>query len=670
MLPRDRPSGAVPGRNGQRAEMSENFIIAVKEGDDAYRRGDHAAAGRAYGRAMAIRASHPSLLKLYADCCRRTGDAEGEWRALRRLLILEPANRPAALRLATVTARTGRQDEGGLIRRALKTGRGKRRPGRWLARLLGGGAGRTPREPIAGLTATESESYRSARRALDRNDFHAALTHLEPLARARHEDPRVLRARAEADLGLGRVTAALDAIGRAVRQGAADPEAKALQIRISAKAERFEAARAMLGALAPKERAALPARLAEATLYYETDRAEEALAVLDAAEAAGDAPALAAELRARILTGQGRFEDARPAFEDWARRAPLSGTPYITAAANRLLVAGSPLCEMAARLAADPDAAQAARAAAEFALARLCAEAGDHAAQMARLERANALVDVVYDPWEEAARVAAIRRHVGPTVLARPAAADRGRGLVFVCGLPRSGSTLAAQVIAAHPEAVSIGESQLFPQLLERAAAAGYPEKTADFSDGFLAELGRAYLDGLPDAARAARFVVDKELAKFRHLGLLHLILPGARIVHLRRDPMDVCFSVYAQNFPGWPATFRQETLAHFHHLHDEIMAHWAAALPGGLHRLRYEDMVADPEGEIHRLLEGVGVPFHPDCLAFQTAGAVVRTASSYQVRQEVYASSVGAWKRHESALRDLQAGLRERPFSENVPTG
>jgi len=162
----------------------------------------------------------------------------------------------------------------------------------------------------------------------------------------------------------------------------------------------------------------------------------------------------------------------------------------------------------------------------------------------------------------------------------------------------------------------------------------------------------------LPGFARESRFVVDKDLTKFQHLGLVQMMLPGARVVLTRRNPMDGCYSMFCHNFPGWPAIYRFSTLAHYQALHDDITAHWAQALPRPPHELRYEDMVADSETQIRRLLDAVGMPFHEDCIAFQEAASAVSTASVYQVRQKVYSSAVGAWKRHEDDLAPLREAL------------
>lgn len=642
--------------------MSDQFVNALEAGEAAYRKGDFEAAFAAFDMAMTMRASAPQLLRLYAECCRKTGRTAQEYTALHRLLVIEPAEKQAARRLVVLGAETGRKEADALARAALeRRGRGKGKG--IVARLFGGKPSGTVPESFR-MSGAQAARFREARQALDGVRFNGAAEVLEALQAELPGNPAVLVALAEARLGQGDAKAALEAIETASESEPLGATGEGARVQALVGLEAFDAAQAALDGMAPELRAAAPVRVAEAALCHETDRHEEALALLERLEAAPEPPARAAELRARVLAGQGRFEEARPAFEAWAARAPLSGAPFITAADARVFAPGSELHSRAEALADNPEAAPGARSAAHFALAFACKGAGQPEAEFNHLETANILADVFYDPWAEQAAVDAQRAHVTAEVLARPEEPGRGAGLVFVCGLPRSGSTLAAQVLAAHPEAVSIGESQIFPPLADRAAKAGFPQQAAGMAPAFFADLAAAYLEALPPPARDAAYVIDKELAKYQHLGLLKLMFPAARIIHTRREPMDVCFSFFSHNFRGWPASFRQETLGHFHHLHDEVMAHWEAVMPDAIHHVDYEEMVADTEAQVRKLVEAAGMPFHPDCLDFQNAEAGVRTASAYQVRQKIYGSSVKAWERHAERLAPLRKALEAKPFT------
>jgi len=653
--------------------MSDRFSEAVAAGQAAYDARDFERAARAFAEAAGIRAANPGLLTLYADCARRTGDAEAAWSALRRALIIDPAHQKAAAQMAMLMVRTGRKDSEGLVHRAQRLKRQAGGKGGLVGRLAGVLGGRAAAPDLPGMTPAQAEAFTRAQGALAGGDFFSALVRLRPLSRELAGDARVQRARAEANLGIGEFAPARDALEAAQAAGAdgdADLSFRALQIRAVVLGMDLDGAARMLDALAKADRAAPDILLAEARLHVAAGRTQAALDTVTRLEAVDDSRAAAASIQARLLAGMGRFEEALPWAEAWALRAPRSSAPMGFAAASRLLTLQSPLYEAATRLVDDPEVSQMMRAGAYFALWRAHEDAGDHAAAFDFLEKANIAADVAYDVSAEEAEAAAIKAAIPPGMPSAAPVPDaeraRGEGMILVCGLPRSGSTLVAQILAAHSDCVSVGESQAFARCLDRAREAGYPGAPEGLDPAFLAELGETYLGMLPEAARGAAFVVDKDLGKFRHLGLVRMMLPGARIVHTRRDPMDVCYSMYCQNFAGWPAVYRYETLAHLHALHDDLMGHWARVLPQPPHVVRYEDMVADSEAETRRLLDAVGMPFHPDCLNFHEAASGVGTASVHQVRQKVYGSAVGAWKRHETAL----APLRDALVSQGVAVG
>jgi len=157
---------------------------------------------------------------------------------------------------------------------------------------------------------------------------------------------------------------------------------------------------------------------------------------------------------------------------------------------------------------------------------------------------------------------------------------------------------------------------------------------------------------------------VDKALFTHRDLGLFRLMLPGARFLHSARDPRDTCFSIFCQRFEGYHGySYRQDTLAHFAHLHDAVMAHWGRVMGDAIHRVDYEALVEDTEAETRAMLDHAGLDFHPNCLDTGVSAGTVETSSAYQVRQKIYSSSIGAWKRHEAGLAVLVAGLEEKPF-------
>ncbi|HEY4970797.1 MAG TPA: sulfotransferase, partial [Steroidobacteraceae bacterium] len=240
------------------------------------------------------------------------------------------------------------------------------------------------------------------------------------------------------------------------------------------------------------------------------------------------------------------------------------------------------------------------------------------------------------------------------------AAALRSGGLgserpVFVVGMPRSGTSLTEQILASHPEVHGAGELLywIFAADAERAVTA---EKRA----ATIAELGRAYLKGLATQAPDASRVVDKLPVNFRNIGLIHAALPGARFIHLERNPLDTCLSIYFQGFSAaHPYATDFGDLAHYYHEYRRLMAHWRAVLPPQtLLDVRYEGLVDDPEGWSRRMLAHIGLPWDPRCLEFHRTHRPVLTASNWQVRQPISKGSVDRWRRYERFIGPLREAL------------
>lgn len=229
---------------------------------------------------------------------------------------------------------------------------------------------------------------------------------------------------------------------------------------------------------------------------------------------------------------------------------------------------------------------------------------------------------------------------------------------VFVVGMPRSGTSLTEQILASHPQVHGAGELLywIFAADAERAAA---PERRA----ATIAELGRAYLEGLAKRAPDASRIVDKLPVNFRHIGLIHAALPGARFIHLERSALDTCLSVYFQGFSAaHPYATDFGDLAHYYQEYRRLMAHWRTVLtPQTLLEVRYEDLVEDPEGWSRRMLAHIGLAWDPRCLEFHRTTRPVLTASNWQVRQPIGKGSVERWRRYERFLGPLREALGER---------
>jgi hypothetical protein len=226
---------------------------------------------------------------------------------------------------------------------------------------------------------------------------------------------------------------------------------------------------------------------------------------------------------------------------------------------------------------------------------------------------------------------------------------------VFVFGMPRSGTTLAEQILASHSQVHGAGEVLFWQFAADDELAAPAPQRAAT-----IAALGRRYLELFAALPSAPVRVIDKLPSNFKNLGLIHAALPEARFIHLERHPLDTCLSIY---FQGFSAAHAYATdlgdLAHYYREYRRLMAHWRATLPSHLLlEVRYEELVDEPETWSRRMLEHIGLPWDPRCLEFHRSDRPVLTASNWQVRQPIGKSSIGRWRRYERFLEPLRAAL------------
>jgi tetratricopeptide (TPR) repeat protein len=223
---------------------------------------------------------------------------------------------------------------------------------------------------------------------------------------------------------------------------------------------------------------------------------------------------------------------------------------------------------------------------------------------------------------------------------------------VFVIGMPRSGTSLLEQILASHPDVRGVGEVRFWDRSYESFARA-----SGDAAASVIAGAARDYLEQLRTLAGPAQRVVDKMPANFLYAGMIHAALPRARIIHMLRDPLDTCLSIYFQNFFRLQAYANDlESLAHYYGQYRRIAAHWRTVLPPTtLLEVPYEALVEDQEHWTRRILEFVGLPWDPKCLDFHRTDRVVITASRWQVRQKISTRSIGRWRNYERFLAPLR---------------
>ncbi len=314
----------------------------------------------------------------------------------------------------------------------------------------------------------------------------------------------------------------------------------------------------------------------------------------------------------------------------------------------------------------------------EFTVAKALEDRTAYAESFDHYARGNALRRklVPYSADDTAARLRRTRdAYTADFFRQRAGAGCSARDPIFIVGLPRAGSTLIEQILSSHPQVEGTMELpeliSLTRALRERAgsrAPGAYHDALAQCSREELRELGEAYLAGTRIHRKLGRpFFIDKMPNNFAHVGLIHLILPNARIVDARRHPLACCFSGFKQHFArGQNFSYGLEDLGRYWRDYAELMAHFDAVLPGRVHRVHYEAMVADTEAQVRQLLDYCGLPFDDACLRFFENARPVRTASSEQVRQPIYRDGVDQWRHFEPWLDPLKAALG--PLLESYP--
>jgi tetratricopeptide (TPR) repeat protein len=303
-----------------------------------------------------------------------------------------------------------------------------------------------------------------------------------------------------------------------------------------------------------------------------------------------------------------------------------------------------------------------------FALGKALEDAGHYEESFAHYEQGNSQrrASIAYD---DATELKIVRSKAVFTTKFFAERENRGCPApdpIFVLGMPRAGSTLTEQILASHSQVEGTMELPDITAIARKLGdhpkkvESGYPEVLQSLPLEAFAGLGQEYLDRTRIQRRLgrARFI-DKMPNNFLHVGLIHLILPNAKIIDVRRHPLACCFSNYKQHFArGQLFSYDLAGMGRYYAGYVELMAHFDAVLPGRVHRVIYEDLVANPEAEVHRLLAYCGLDFEESCLRFYENQRPVRTASAEQVRQPIFRDSVDQWQRYESKLDPLKAAL------------
>ncbi len=375
----------------------------------------------------------------------------------------------------------------------------------------------------------------------------------------------------------------------------------------------------------------------------------------------GPQPGLLYDLAvARFFTGD--FEEAEADLDRMLALAPQAGHAlYLRSTLRRQTPQRNHVDDLRGRVGAGlgrPDWT----AAAWYALAKELEDLGDHDAAFDALDAGAALrrQSLRYDVQAECDAQAALRAAWTREAVGGAPAGEGAPGPIFIVGMPRTGTTLVERMLVQGGRVQSAGEPLDLGQLIARHARMaqssnpGMAAAEASLHIDFEA-LGREYVRGVAEAVDAPRFI-DKLPVNYMYCGVIRRALPGARIIHLQRDPLDSCYAAYKTFFfSAYHGSYDLDELARYYLAYRETMAHWHAVMPGAILDVRYEDVVADPDGQARRLLDWCGLPWDPR-IAYGSApaSAAFTTASAAQVREPVHARSVGASRRHLRRLAPL----------------
>ena len=590
------------------------------------------AAGR---RAVAMDATLAGGWNNLGIILQEAGKYEESRHCLERVLTLQPHNAEAYNNLGNTCKRLG------LVQQAEKN---------WRRALALKQNYAEPHSNLANLLAEQGEFDRAAehaKRAIElsprladayinlagvetaRQRFYEALRWLDALLMFSPRHSTALAARALALKKLDRLEEALDAANNALAAGPDNAEAQNAQGLVLQAMGKFDAA------ITAYDRAAsLPGTVAEQALIN----------------------------RAILFMEKGDSNSAEAAFNGAVEKFPNSASAWFNRADLKKFGPGdAEIGAMQFLLAKGDEISKGDKMLLHFALGKAFLDTNDSDRAFAHLNEGSRMKrsQISYDADATSQWMRSIATVFSADFLASHAGEGAASSMpVFVLGMPRSGTTLVEQILASHPAVHGAGELSYMQNIVNELG--NFPSSAASLGPATLRAFGEKYLSQITKLAAGSARVVDKMPINFAYAGLIHLILPGAKIIHSRRDPVDTCLSCYSKLFTAEQSfSYDLAELGQFHRDYQELTAHLRNVLPAeNFLEVDYEAVVEDLESEARRMLKFLGLPWNSACLAFHETKRPVRTASVNQVRQKLYKTSSGRWRQHKANLGPLLAAL------------
>lgn len=463
---------------------------------------------------------------------------------------------------------------------------------------------------------------------------------------------------------------ALRVLGDALRVQNDHPVTLTITSRVQLRRGNFEAAEEAAKRALAADPASADALVALGQLYHETDRYDEAIRVLEQALVLAPNSPDARNFYGVALKSVGRLEEGK---EQLLKALELNAMNYGAYANLNDLIdfkdAPELVEKMEAIFAASENHDDPVLMPLHFGFGKALEDLGEHPRALAHYEKGTRIKrqQLEYSESETFKFFEDIKQAFGPEQFSdRPFAGLSDDSLIFIVGMPRSGSTLVEQILSSHPAVYGAGEvkylARALGQMRDRFPSMGrYPEVFRQMEAFHFDMIGNSYLKQIVPTAEGRKRITDKLLTNYFFVGLINIIFPNARIVHTMRNPVDTCLSAYTKLFKDdMPHSYEFGELGRYYLEYRGLMDHWRQVLPqGAMMDIRYEEVVADVEGNARKLTEFVGLDWDPACIDFHKSSRPVKTASVAQVRKPVYSGSVERWRKYGPGLQPLLDALK-----------